>query len=340
VVRVQAYPFPFLSPQRTRPLPYPRGHRDSAEIVQQPSPVNGSRVGGRGQPGCGARQRGDPPRVAGEPRALQVGGVPEPGQGLFEGRIVAEGAPGRGLGVSHRCPRVIRAAGRQQFARRVREDSGNLWIERAPGPASHGPGRDIAATDGVEHHRRIADRGESRRLGDVRASPAQWNTLAVEALEAVQDSPPDRLRQPQPSRQIRADLAVRSRPLSLPTPAGPPSARNRAASTPRPSSVASRHARTASPGGCPRARSLTTDSAATTPATPTLSPTTASLKINPATRPPDHVTRIVVWVEWWPTGRWSGWDDVGEVAVAQVCGDGRLESGGHGHVGDQRQHGI
>jgi hypothetical protein len=215
VVRVQAYPFPFLSPQRTRPLPYPRGHRDSAEIVQQPSPVNGSRVGGRGQPGCGARQRGDPPRVAGEPRALQVGGVPEPGQGLFEGRIVAEGAPGRGLGVSHRCPRVIRAAGRQQFARRVREDSGNLWIERAPGPASHGPGRDIAATDGVEHHRRIADRGESRRLGDVRASPAQWNTLAVEALEAVQDSPPDRLRQPQPSRQIRADLAVRSRPLSL-----------------------------------------------------------------------------------------------------------------------------
>ena len=38
------------------------------------------------------------------------------------------------------------------------------------------------------------------------------------------------------------------------------------------SSVASRHARIASPGGCPRARSLTTDSAATTPATPALLP--------------------------------------------------------------------
>src|SRR5215831_3656233 len=47
-----------------------------------------------------------------------------------------------------------------------------------------------------------------------------------------------------------------------------------------------------------------------------------------------------MWVEWWPTGRWSGWDDVGEVAVSQVCGDGRLESGGHGHVGDQGQHGL
>jgi hypothetical protein len=38
-------------------------------------------------------------------------------------------------------------------------------------------------------------------------------------------------------------------------------------------SAASRHARIASPGGCPRARPLTTDSAATTPAAPAVSPT-------------------------------------------------------------------
>src|ERR1700726_3208496 len=43
----------------------------------------------------------------------------------------------------------------------------------------------------------------------------------------------------------------------------------------------------ASPGGCPRVMSLTTDTPATTPAMPAVSPTTASLKINrrPAAEP-------------------------------------------------------
>ena len=48
--------------------------------------------------------------------------------------------------------------------------------------------------------------------------------MAVEPLEAVQDGPPDRLRQPQASRQVRADLAVRPRPLGL----QPPDARRAA----------------------------------------------------------------------------------------------------------------
>jgi hypothetical protein len=38
-----------------------------------------------------------PSRMAGEPRALQVSGVPEPGQGLIQGRLVAKNAPGPGL---------------------------------------------------------------------------------------------------------------------------------------------------------------------------------------------------------------------------------------------------
>lgn len=62
------------------------------------------------------------------------------------------------LGVDH-GRQVIRAAERQQLARRVREDGGDLRIQRAPGPASHRRGRDIAA-DGVEHYRRVADGGE------------------------------------------------------------------------------------------------------------------------------------------------------------------------------------
>ena len=42
--------------------------------------------------------------------------------------------------------------------------------------------------------------------------------MAVEPLEAVQDGPPDRLRQSQASRQVRADLAVRPCPLGLQPP--------------------------------------------------------------------------------------------------------------------------
>jgi hypothetical protein len=56
--------------------------------------------------------------------------------------------------------------------------------------------------------------------------------VSVEALEAVQNSPPDRVRQRQPSRQIRADLAVRPRPLSL-----QPSDACRAAQRPQPRGI-------------------------------------------------------------------------------------------------------
>jgi hypothetical protein len=56
--------------------------------------------------------------------------------------------------------------------------------------------------------------------------------VAVEALEAVQDSTPDRVRQPQASRQIRADLAVRPRPLSF-----QPSDACRAAQRPQPRGI-------------------------------------------------------------------------------------------------------
>ena len=75
--------------------------------------------------------------------------------------------------------------------------------------------RDIAAADGVEHHRRIADGREPGRLSDLRASPAGRDAEAIETLEAVQDRAPDRLRQPQASRQVRADLTVGPRPLRL-----------------------------------------------------------------------------------------------------------------------------
>ena len=218
MVRVQAHLFPFLSPQRTRPLPDAGRHRDPAQVVQQPGPPDGRRVGGRGQPGRRPRQRGDPPRMAGEPRALQVRGIPEPGQRLIQGRRVAEHAPGPGLGVGHGGPHAVRAAEGQQLARRVREDGGDLRIQRASRPAGHRPGRDIAAADGVEHHGRVTDSREPRRLGDLRASPARRDAVAVETLETVQHSPPDRVRQPQASRQIRADLAVRPRPLSFQPP--------------------------------------------------------------------------------------------------------------------------
>ena len=78
-------------------------------------------------------------------------------------------------------------------------------------PASHGPGRDIPAANRVEHHRRVADRREPRRLGDLRASPARRDAEAVEALEAVQDSP--RTASGSPSRAVRS-----SRPRSPPAP--------------------------------------------------------------------------------------------------------------------------
>ena len=35
-----------LGPQRTRPLPHPGRHRHPAQVVQQPGPVDGRRVGG------------------------------------------------------------------------------------------------------------------------------------------------------------------------------------------------------------------------------------------------------------------------------------------------------
>jgi hypothetical protein len=170
--------------------------------------------------------------VTGEPRALQVGGVPEPGQRIVKSRIVAERAPRSGLGIGHGGLQVIRAGDRQQLTRRVREDRGDLRIQRATRPAGHGPGRDIAAADRVEHHRRVTDGGEPRRLGDLRTGPARRDTVTVEPLEAVQHRPPDCLRQPQPSRQIRADLAVRPRPLGL----QPPDA-SRAAQRPQPRGV-------------------------------------------------------------------------------------------------------
>jgi hypothetical protein len=215
VVRVQAHLFPFLSPQRTGLLPHTGRHRDPAEVVHQAGPVGGCRIRRRCLYGRRARQRGDPSRVAGEPRALQIGGIPEPGQGIVEGRLVAERAPRCGLGVDRGRPQVVRAGDRQQFARRVGEDRRDLRIQRASGPASHGPGRDITAADGVEHNGRVADRGEPRRLGDLRTSPARRDAVAVETLEAVQDGVPDCLRQPQTSRQVRADLTVGPRPFSL-----------------------------------------------------------------------------------------------------------------------------
>jgi hypothetical protein len=84
-----------------------------AEIVHKPGPVNGRDFGQREQADGGARQPGDPARVAGEPRALQVRGVPEPGEGLLESGLVAELAPRRRLGVDHGRPQVIRAGDRQ-----------------------------------------------------------------------------------------------------------------------------------------------------------------------------------------------------------------------------------
>jgi hypothetical protein len=131
VVRVQAHLFPFLSPQPARPVPHAGRHRDPAQVVQQPGPADGRCVGGPGQLGRRARQLGDPSRVAGEPRALQVGGVPEPGQGLLKGRLVTERATGPGLGADHGCPQVIRAGDRRQLARPIREDRGDLRIQRA-----------------------------------------------------------------------------------------------------------------------------------------------------------------------------------------------------------------
>jgi hypothetical protein len=60
VVRVQAHLFPLLRPQRVRPLPHAGRHRDPAQVMHQPGPVDSRRVGGTDQPGRRPRQRGDP----------------------------------------------------------------------------------------------------------------------------------------------------------------------------------------------------------------------------------------------------------------------------------------
>jgi len=73
----------------------------------------------------------------------------------------------------------------QQVARRVHEDGDELRIQRTPGPASHGPRRDLAAAHGIEHHSRVPDGREPRRPGDLCASPPGRNAVAVEPLEAV-----------------------------------------------------------------------------------------------------------------------------------------------------------
>jgi len=47
--------------------------------------------------------------VAGEPRALEIGGVTEPGQGLGQGGFVTERAPRLRLGPGNRHLQIIRA---------------------------------------------------------------------------------------------------------------------------------------------------------------------------------------------------------------------------------------
>ena len=215
MVRMQPHQFPFIGPQLPGPLPDASRHGDPAEVVHQPGPVDGLGRGRRDQIGGRARQPGNPSRVAGEPRALEVGGVPETGQGLLQAASPRNARRGARLGVDHGRPQVIRAGHRQQLARRVRENRHDRRIQRPPGPAGHRLLCRLGAPDGVEHHRRVTDGGEPRRLGDLRAGPACWDTEAVEALEAVQDRAPDPLRQPEAGRQVSADLTVCPCPLGL-----------------------------------------------------------------------------------------------------------------------------
>ncbi len=54
-----------------------------------------------------------------------------------------------------------------------------------PRPLGDRLGRDIAASDGVEHHGCETDGREPKRLGHFGASAVGWDTAAVEAVEAV-----------------------------------------------------------------------------------------------------------------------------------------------------------
>ena len=65
------------------------------------------------------------------------------------------------------------------------------------------------ATDCIEHDRGEAHRSEPRRLRHLIARQPGWRPLAVEAFEGTQHGPTDGLRQPQPLRQVCADLTVR-----------------------------------------------------------------------------------------------------------------------------------
>src|SRR5205814_9197661 len=77
-------------------------------------------------------------------------------------------------------------------------------------------------------------------------------------------------RQGQPHRQVRTQQPSRTTTTgdTLPHTVKPDRARPASSPARRASSVASRQARIASPGGCPRVRSLVTESAATILATP------------------------------------------------------------------------
>ena len=215
VIRVQPHQLPVFRAQRARPLPDAGRDGYPPEVVDQPGAVD-QRGLARAEPlSRSPGQPRDASGVAGEPRALQIGGVTEPGQGLVQGGFVTEHAPRLRLGPGNRRLQIIRARDPQQLSRRVQEDRRDRRIKRAPGPPGDRPGRGHAARDSIEHHRRVPT--AANRAASATSSPARpaWHAAAIEALEGVQNGAAHRLRQPQAPRQDRAHLAVRACSLSL-----------------------------------------------------------------------------------------------------------------------------